>query len=202
MSLTADQIVALRAACFANGTAAAFFQSPGNSSGLHTWLNGNDSVNAWRTDANVTAILDAINWSNYTPNDVVAGADVDPLLSVKIARLLTVQTKQMNLQLMLQGRDRLNTAPTQVRAGLRDAVIAVPTGLSGANTSPGGVSGATVLAACVRTATRAEVMLAAAGQASDTTGTTTARVLTWQGIVQSFQATGLIFRDDGTLWTP
>ena len=93
------------------------------------------------------------------------------------------KSKQMNLQLFLQGRESFNCAPPSARGGLRDAVILVPSGAGGANTSPGGASGVNVLNVCVRTATRAELILAAASQGSDTTGGVTARVLTWEGLL-------------------
>ena len=198
--MTPAQLTALRNACFADPTAFAFFSGQGNAAGLRAYLNGASGSNAWRTDAPVNAILDAINWGTYTPSDAIASAD--PTLTQQVGRLLTIQTKQMNLQLMVQGRDVLNCARPNVRGGLRDAVIQVPSGAGGAVTSPGGANGATVLAQCVRPATRAEVMLAAQSQASDTTGATTARVLTFEGDVSDVEAATLIYRDDGTIWTP
>ena len=198
--MTPAQLTTLRAACFADPTAAAFFAAPGNAAGLRAYLNGASGSNAWRTDAPVNAILDAINWGTYTPSDAIASAD--PTLTQQVGRLLAIQTKQMNLQLMVQGRDVLNCSRPNVRGGLRDAVIQVPSGAGGAATSPGGANGATVLAQCVRPATRAEVMLAAQSQASDTTGTTTARVLTFEGDVQDVEAATLIYHDDGTIWGP
>lgn len=197
--MTPAQLPALRVACFADPTAAAFFAAPGNAAGLRAYLNAASGSNAWRTDAPIVGILDAITWANYTPSDAIAASD--PTLTQQIGRLLTIQTKQMNLQLMLQGRETLNCARPNVRGGLRDAVIQIPSGASGANTSPGGANGSTVLAQCVRAATRAEVMLAAQSQASDTTGTTTARVLTFEGDVSEVEAATLIYRDDGTIWT-
>ena len=183
MALTTAQKQALKAAIIENPTWAAF---PMNSDGyfeLAAVLNqpANPAFPVWRTDAQVSSIMDSITWANYTPNDVVGGSDTDPLLSRKIGWLLTVQTKQINLQLMLQGRDRLNCSPPNVRAGLRDAVIQVPTGAGGALTSPGGASGATVLNVCTRSATEGEKVLAAASQGSDTTGGVTARVLGFEG---------------------
>lgn len=198
--LTPAQLTALRVACFADPSAFAFFAGQGNAAGLRAYLNGASGSNAWRTDAPVNAILDAINWGTYTPSDAIASAD--PTLTQQVGRLLAIQTKQMNLQLMVQGRDLLNCARPNVRGGLRDAVIQVPSGAGGAATSPGGANGATVLAQCVRPATRAEVMLAAQSQASDTTGTTTARVLTFEGDVQDVEAATLIYHDDGTIWGP
>lgn len=198
--MTPAQLTALRVACFADPSAFAFFAGQGNAAGLRAYLNGASGSNAWRTDAPVNAILDAINWGTYTPSDAIASAD--PTLTQQVGRLLAIQTKQMNLQLMVQGRDVLNCSRPNVRGGLRDAVIQVPSGAGGAATSPGGANGATVLAQCVRPATRAEVMLAAQSQASDTTGTTTARVLTFEGDVKDVEAATLIYHDDGTIWGP
>lgn len=199
--MTPTQLTALRTACFADPTAAAFFAAPGDAAGLRNYLNGASASNAWRTDAPVEAILDAITFSNYTPNDAIGGSDTDPTLTRKVGWLLTSQTKQMNLQLMLQGRTTINAAKVNVRAGLRDAVVQVPTGAGGANTSPGGANGATVLGNCTRPALRAELMLAAASQASDTTGATTARVMTFEGEVSEQESVALIFKDNGDLWT-
>lgn len=181
--LSTAQLTALRTAINGNPTWAAFPQTSDGYAGLAQALNqpANPLFSVWRTDAPVSAILDAINFGLYTPNDVVGAADTDPVLSRKIGWLLTAQTKQMNLQLMLQGRDRFNAAPPNARGGLRDAVIQLPTGAGGANTAPGGASGVTVLTACTRNATEAEKILATASQGSDTTGTVTARVLGFEG---------------------
>lgn len=181
--MTPAQLTALRQAIDANPTWAAI---PNNSDGnyaLAALLNAPavPTFNVWRTEAPVNAILDAINWGTYTPSEAIASAD--PTLTQQVGRLLTIQTKQMNLQLMVQGRDVLNCARPNMRGGLRDAVIQVPSGANGAATSPGGANGATVLAQCIRNATEAEKILATASQASDTTGATTARVMGFEGNV-------------------
>lgn len=200
--MTPEQLVALRAACFADQSAAAFFASGGDANGLRSYLNTVTATSAWRTDAPVDVILDAITFVNYTPNDAIAAGDTDPTLSRKIGWLLTVQTKQMNLQLMLQGRQTVNAAKPNVRGGLRDAVIQLPTGAGGANTSPGGANGSTVLNACVRPAKRVEVMLAKPASGSDTTGTVTARVMTFEGDVSEIESIRLIYKDTGEIWEP
>ena len=170
-----------------------------DTNGLANYLNGASGENGWRTDARVNAILDAINWAAYTPTDNPQNSDTDlAALSIKTARLLTAQTKQINLQLMLQGRDTLDCSRPNVRGGLRDCVIKVPTGASGAETAPGGASGANVLAQCVRPITRAESMAAASSQASDTTGTVTARVLTVQGLLDGNDTSYILFNPNGT----
>lgn len=200
-SLSPAQITTLRAAVFADPTAAALLAA-GNPSGLRDYLNASGGATAWATSANVGNLLDAVAWVNYTPNDAVAGADTDPLLTRKIGWLLTIQVKQMNLQLMLQGRDTINCARPNVRAGLRDAVVQVPSGANGAYTSPGGANGSTLLANCTRPASRAEVVFAQPAQGSDTTGATTARVLTWEGAVSDVESVKLVYRDNGSIWTP
>lgn len=181
--MTPAQLTALRQAIDANPTWAAI---PNNSDGnyaLAALLNAPavPAFNVWRTEAPVNAILDAINWGTYTPSDAIASAD--PTLTQQVGRLLAIQTKQMNLQLMVQGREVINCSRPNVRGGLRDAVIQVPSGANGAATSPGGANGATVLAQCIRNATEAEKILATASQASDTTGATTARVMGFEGNV-------------------
>jgi hypothetical protein len=197
--MTPSQLTALRAACFLDANAAAFFVAPGNAAGLRAYLNAASGTSVWRTDAQVDAINDGIDYGKYTPTDAVPAAD--PALSIDIARMLRIQTKQMNLQGMLIGRTTLNCSRPNVRGGLRDAVIGVPAGISGALTAPGGASGVNVLNACIRPGTRAEVMLAAAAAGSDTTGTVAARVLTFEGDVQDVEAATLIYKDDGSLWT-
>ncbi len=133
------------------------------------------AMSVWRTDASVTDIYDAIDFSKYTPTDA------PEITGIYTARAWAINIKQMNLQTMLQGRDKINAAKVTIRASLRDAVVGVPSGAAGVNTSPGGASGATVLSACVRQATRIEKLLATASQGSDTTGSTTARVMGFEG---------------------
>ena len=195
--MTPQEIATLRPLVFADPSCQPFLQAA-DANGLTAHLNGLSGQDAWRSDAPVSAILDSITWASYTPNDGVAGSDTDPLLSVKIGRLLTVQTKQMNLQLMLQGRDRLDARPSNVRIGLRDAVTQLPTGANGALTSPGGGNGSTVLGVCVRPANRVETLMAAPSQASDTIGIVSARVLRFEGDIAPNEVVGLVFNDDGT----
>lgn len=177
--MTPSQLAAIKADILASPDLNA---QPNNSDGAYEIarlynLPASPTFNVWRTDAPVDAILDAINWSLYTPQDAADNT------ATYTNRLLAIQTKQMNLQNMLIGRSSINAAKVNIRAGLRDAVIAVPAGASGAAVSPGGASGATVLAACIRNATRIEKLLATASQGSDTTGTTTARVMGFEGQV-------------------
>ena len=204
--MTPAQITTLRAACFADPGAAAFFVAPGNADGLKAYLNSASTAEVWRTDAPVDAILDAIDSTRYTPTATIAGNETEPSLSRKRGWMDEVNVKMMVLQNLLLARDTINAARQNVRASLRDAVIALPTGALDANgkaalVSAAGAGGINVLNACVRTATRAELMLAAPSQASDTTGPKTARVATFQGDVDDIVARTLIYKDDGSIWT-
>lgn len=137
-------------------------------------------TDVWRTDASVQDIINAIDWAKYTPTDSGLESDTPALAAAKTNRLLSVQTKQMNLQLMLQGRDSLDCSKPNIRTGLRDCVIQVPTGTGGAMTQPGGPNAGTVLAACIRKANRGESLFATI---QATTGATTAYLLTFEGLV-------------------
>ena len=173
MALNPTQRATLLAVVTADNTANGF-RTAQDTFSLRAWLNAPGAVSVWRTDAPVSAILDSITWSSYTLNDAADNT------ATFTNRALLAQTKQMNLQLMLQGRQTIDASKATLRAGLRDAVIQLPTGAGGAMVVAGGVSGAITLAACVRTATRAEGALAAASQ---TTGATSAQILTFEGVV-------------------
>lgn len=134
------------------------------------------ATKGWRTEVPVKAVRAAITLSSYTPND---SADSTVIYT---NRALVAQNKQINLQLMLQGVDTIDASLPQARADLRDAVIQLPTGASGALVSASGAGGVNVLTACTRFATVGELVVATEAQGSDTTGTVTARVFTWQGI--------------------
>ena len=180
--LTSTQLQTLKTAVLADPTAAGY-RTAGDSYSLKQWLDGASSTSVWRTDAPVPAIIDAINWANYTPNDAADNT------ATYTNRALLAQTKQMNLQLMLQGRQTLDASKANLRAGLRDAVTQVPTGAGGAMTSPGGASGVTVLTVCTRTATRCEAALAGS---TSTTGTVTAAALTFEGNIDQASVDWLI----------
>ena len=177
--MNAQQLAAIKADIAASGDMNTL---PNNSDGSYAIaalynLPAVPTFTVWRTDAQVSAILDAINWSLYTPNDSPDNT------ATYTNRALNIQTKQMNLQNMVIGRDRLDCSKVNIRAGLRDAVTAIPAGTAGAAVQPGGASGATVLNNCTRPATRLEKLLATASQGSDTTGTVTARVMGYEGFV-------------------
>ena len=137
-------------------------------------LQASPAFNVWRTNTPTKDIFDTIDWTKYTPTDAPEAT------GIYTARALAINVKQMNLQNMTVGKDTIDTSKANIRAGLRDAVIQLPSGTSGALTAAGGASGATTLAACIRTATRLEKLLSTG---SATTGSTTANLLGFEGNV-------------------
>lgn len=80
----------------------------------------------WKTNASADDIYDAITWANLTPVDTPDGT------ALYTNRALQCQAKQINLQIMLQGKTTINAAKLKIRQGLTDALQNVPAGASGA----------------------------------------------------------------------
>lgn len=174
--MTPAQLATLKADILASQDMAS---QPMNSAGalaIAALYNAASTTDIWRTDAPVQAIYDAIDWSKFTPVDAADGT------TIYSNRLLLIQTKQMNLTNILQGRSTVDASKANLRAGLRDAVIAIPAGVSGAAVAPGGASGVNVLTACVRKATRFEKLFATT---QATTGSVTANLLVLEGQVST-----------------
>lgn len=174
MTLTTAQLQALKADIAADPVLAA---KPLNSDGAFDIaaaynLIASPAFPVWATNASVAAVYDAIDWDKFTPIDAPDNT------ATYTNRLLAIQTKQMNLQNMLTGRDRIDASKARTRVGLRDAVIQLPAGAGGAMVTAGGTSGANVLNALTRNATRAEKLLATPNV---TTGTVTAGILNFEG---------------------
>jgi len=136
------------------------------------------TFNVWNTETPSTSIVDAVDFSKYTPNDAVP---TDTQLNAEVwkARAQAATIKRDNLWAILDVTNGLvNASKPNVRAGLRDAVISVPTGANGAATAPGGANGVNVLNACVRPARLIEKVLTT-GPA--TTGGVTADIMGYVG---------------------
>ncbi len=174
--MTPAQLQTLKTAILADPVLNAFPNNSDGAFGIAALLNALASPDfmVWRTEVPVTDIFDAITWTNYTPVD---SADATVIYS---NRLLLIQTKQMNLQNMLTGRLTIDASKVNIRAGLRDAVVALPAGVSGASVSAGGASGVTVLTACTRKAKLVEKIL---NTGNATTGSVTAALLGFEGTV-------------------
>ena len=185
MPLRTTQLQALKTAINGNPTWDAYPQTSDGYVALAVALNqlANPAFTVWRTEAPTTTVLDAIDFSKYTPSAALDDATVSTQLiaTQRQAQLLAIQTKQMNLQMMTQGRATLDASKPNIRAGLRDAVIQLPAGSGGAGVTAAGANGVNVLNACTRAATEAEKILATASQGSDTTGGVTARVMGFEG---------------------
>jgi hypothetical protein len=88
------------------------------------------------------------------------------------------QGKQLNLQILLQGRESVATGKLTVRQGLTDALTNLPAGAGGALVDAGWLGAGKVKAAISRTVTRAERLYANGAGTAGTPGN-----LTFEGIV-------------------
>lgn len=139
------------------------------------------TTSVWRTEVPVSLIDDQITYASYTPVDAMPAINSlsgNGEILQHNGRLLAIQTKQMNLQKLLFGRETVDASKANIRAGLRDAVIGLPAGAGGATVSAGGASGVNVLTAMTRPALRIEKLFVGG---TATTGTVTANLLVYEG---------------------
>lgn len=172
--LTTTQLATLKADILANADMNTQPSSNAGAFAIAALYNVASTTDVWRTEASVSGITDAINWATFTP------ADAADNTATYTNRLLIIQTKQINLQSMLQGRTTVDASKANLRAGLRDAVTGLPAGASGAAISAGGAGGITVLNAMTRKATRYEKLFATS---TAQTGSVTANLLVVEGAV-------------------
>lgn len=189
--LNDSQIVTLRAAIFASGTAAPILAA-GDLNGLLAWLNGPSAFTVWRSVTSASDVMDAITWASMTPADVPTG---DP---AALQREYRCQGKQLNLQIMLQGRESLPTGRTNIRSGLTDALLNVPAGVDGALLDAGWLGAGKVKAAISRFATNAERVFSTGTGTAGTPGSLGA----FEGDVSEYEGKVLIWHDNGDIWTP
>lgn len=166
--MTPEQLQTIRAACFADPTAAAFFESPGNSSGLHAYLNSDSTFTVWKTLVQLEEITqNGFDWVR-----------VDNLTAGK-ARIW---------EWMFGSEERsVNPSKANVRAGIEEVWKGTAADLA---------VRAQVYVHCKRLATVAERMLASGVGTEASPG-----LLTFEGEVIPSEATRLIYKDDGSLWT-
>lgn len=133
MGLSPAQLATLKAAILADNTLNAFPNTDNGNGDLATALNALASPDwfVWQTAVNVNDIADAINWANFTPQDTPDGT------VTWTNRSLACQGKQFNLQTMLVGRTSMDASKANLRAGLQDALTAIPSGASGASKAGG-----------------------------------------------------------------
>ena len=178
MPFTSQQNSLIKAAILADSTLAS---QPSDGDGLGFIANALNAMsspvdNVWRTDVPVSEINDGIDYTKFTPTDA---ADSTVIFT---NRVLAIQTKQMNLQNMLIGKDRIDASKPNIRAGIRDAVIQLPAGAGGAMVSAAGVSGVNVVTPMTRNSRRIESILASA---QTTTGTVSAKTMGYEGMISS-----------------
>ena len=70
----------------------------------------------WKSNAKTDDIYNAITWASLTPSDTPDGT------ALFTNRALLCQAKQINLQILLQGRQTVNAANLKTRQGLTDAL--------------------------------------------------------------------------------
>lgn len=118
----------------------------------------------WRSVVSTDEVIDAILWDRMTPVDTPDGT------AIQTNRLLLCQAKQMNLQVLLQGRESINTGRANLRALLSDALLNVPSGAGGATQDAGWIGVGRVKATISRLVTRAERLFATGTGAAGTPG--------------------------------
>jgi hypothetical protein len=161
--MTPAQLTTFKAAILAEAdpTLVAARQA-GDEQAMATWYNGATSSIVWRSSTSADDLLNAIAWANLTPADTADGT------ATYTNRALACQAKQLNLQVLLQGRSSLATGKLNLRQGLSDALQNVPAGTGGTLLDAGWAGAGKVKATISRACTRAEKVF--------TTGTGTAAV--------------------------
>lgn len=173
--LTDAQITTLRPVVLAEPTLATA-RATGDDYAIAAWCNtaASPAYKVWNSITPASVIADAISWANLTPTDT-ADSTV-----VYTNRVLLSQAKQINIQILLQGRESLPTARANIRAGIQDALTNLPTGAGGALL---GGNWAAVKTAMQRGATNCEKPLASgAGTAASPSD------LGWEGSVSPNEA--------------
>lgn len=157
MPLTAAQLTTLKNDINADPTLSAY---PNNVDGNIAIAQAYNLLAApdffvYRTNAPVAEIFDQVTWANFTPADA-------PDTTVQWTnRSLACQGKQFNLQIITQGRETVNAAKTNIRAGLQDALTGLPSGTGGTTRTANWVGVRDNVLA--RKATRAEKLFASGG---------------------------------------
>jgi hypothetical protein len=148
--MTPEQYTTLKSLADADQTASALI-AQGNDIGLADWMNAPTSQYIWRQYTPADDVSDAIVWANLTPIDAPDGT------ALWTNRALLCQAKQINLQIMLQGKERVATAKPNIRNSLSDALLNVPSAAGGATQGAGWPAVKSVIS---RIGTRAEMALA------------------------------------------
>lgn len=119
---------------------------------MAAWYNQafSPAFQVWRSTTPASEVFNAIAWKSMTPADTPDGT------AAFTNRALACQAFQINLQILLQGQGSIATGKLSIRQGLQDAIIAVPSGVSGATQDAGWAGAGKVKATIQRAVTRAE----------------------------------------------
>jgi hypothetical protein len=169
--MTPAQLITLRAACFADPNAAVFFTGQGNSAGLEAYLNA-DASPAYTV------------WRTSVTRMELQDADT---FNWTVVDNLSTGSKFRIWEWMFQETGAIDPSKANIRAGIaacwvgNAALVAVQTA---------------ILGACKRPALRVEKVFA-----SGLGSVASPSVMTLQGAISAGDATQLIYKDDGTIWT-
>ena len=181
--LTPAQLLALKAAIIADSNLDVAYAAKDVQS-MISYLKGDSTFVVWKSSSSTADIYDAITWANLTPNDAPDGTQL------WTNRNLECQSKQLNLQTLLQGQQQLSTGKSNIRNGLSDALSNVPSGTGGALQSAGWL---TVKAAIYRFASLYEKIFATGTGTSATPGN-----LVVEGQPDLAEVAGALYNPDGT----
>lgn len=174
--MTPAQLSTLKAAIAAETNPEfVLLRNSGATGAMADWYNGESTVYAWRPTASADDIVNTITWASLTPTDPASGT------AIALERAYICQGKQLNLQIMLQGRvTPVPTGKNNIRQALSDALQNVPAGTAGALLDAGWIGANRVKAAITRLATRCEALFAS-GNGTEASPST----LTFEGGVRN-----------------
>lgn len=150
--MTPQQLATLKAHIAANQDPAVISAAAtGNDTELAKLYNLPSTFYVWRSTTPADEIADAILWDRFTLEDAPDGT------TIQTNRLLLCQSKQMNIQTFIQGKETpISTGKANLRKGFSDALQKVPSGAGGAEQDAGWAGTNRVKATITRLATVAE----------------------------------------------
>ena len=165
--MTPQQLATLKAFILADPVMSVQPQGGAGSNVVRDLLNAaaSPAYFVWRSSTPADDVSDAITWASLTPVDTADGT------ATFTNRALACQAKQINLQIMLQGRTSVPTGKSNFRAGLTDALLNVPAGAGGALLDAGWLGAGKVKAAITRQASVFEKIFATGTGSSGTPAT-------------------------------
>jgi hypothetical protein len=185
--LTPAQVTAVQGWLVATPEVAAMITAA-DTLGISNYMNGNSTFQVWKSNTLVTDIDNAINWANFTPSVIAAGAGQDAM-----NYMLACQGKQFNLQNIISAAAKTGTIATgfaNIRAGLQDALTGIQSGVSGATV---GAGWSAVQLAIQRPANFFEKIFATGTGSQAAPGS-----LVVEGKIAQTEVSFCIFNDDGT----